>query len=707
MMKHPESVLRETGDFYAGPWLVRPSLNQLVQNGTTHRVPPRFMQVLQCLAAQPGKVVNRGALLDEVWEGVYVDDVALSQAISHLRKVLGDDPKHPRFIETIPKRGYRLIAPVAPAMPPAVPTSLPAEATPRTKKHWLSAGVALAVLVSALGLLASWFLPLGAPSAAATLLVTTLQGEERDPALSPDGQAVAFAWEEDLSNGDNYNLYVKHLNAPTPVQLTASGADDRRPTWAPDGQALAFIRLYRGQCGLFVMTLAERREQKLTNCAATNGDLPTLAWSPDGTWLAYTDRASALEPYRIFLFSIATNERRVLTSPALSTFGDYFLAFSPDGKQLAFSRTGTSVHHSQIHVIAIQDEKTRLLIDGPQYISGLTWVGKHLIFSSKREGKQGLWRVPVSGGTPEWLGYENARMPSASSKEPALVYVKASYEVNIWRVANSTVEASTSSPVPFLQSTQWDANIDVSPDGSRTVFVSTRTGQSELWMTDQTGTNAVQLTAFGENAVKHPRWSPEGHEIAFEVHADTGYQLWVIDAEHREQRLLVEGTDWHVAPNWSRDGRWVYFGSRRGWMMQIWKVAREGGEPVLVTQEGGYMAIESPEGGYLYYVRPETRPCIWRRPLAGGPESCVVRTLYSSDWRSWTIQENGLYFFQRFSQEGPVIGFFDFATEEISYVATIAKEVPPSSGLTISPDERWIYYSQMDKREGDIVLLQL
>lgn len=118
-------------DFRVGDRLVRPSLNRLVRDGEVARVEPKLMRVLVVLAERPRRVVCRSELLAEVWEARHVSDSTVTRAIATLRRLLGDDAHRPRFIETIPKRGYRLIAPVTPAAPgepevPAVESSLPA-----------------------------------------------------------------------------------------------------------------------------------------------------------------------------------------------------------------------------------------------------------------------------------------------------------------------------------------------------------------------------------------------------------------------------------------------------------------------------------------------------------------------------------------------------------------------------------------------------
>jgi TolB-like protein/DNA-binding winged helix-turn-helix (wHTH) protein len=100
--------------FQIGPWIAVPSLNTLSLNGKSVHVEPKVMEVLVCLAGRPGETISKDKLLEVVWLGTFVTDDVLTRCVSELRRVLKDDPRQSRFIQTIPKRGYRLIAPIAP-----------------------------------------------------------------------------------------------------------------------------------------------------------------------------------------------------------------------------------------------------------------------------------------------------------------------------------------------------------------------------------------------------------------------------------------------------------------------------------------------------------------------------------------------------------------------------------------------------------------
>lgn len=151
------------GEFHLGPWLVQPRLNAIVLNGQSVRLEPKVMQVLVCLARGAGDVVEKEHLIRAVWPDTFVTDDALTRCISELRKTFEDDAREARVIQTIPKIGYRLVAPVreaarpamervAPHVPPPQPTAQPAPVLsparqPRPQVLWV-VGVCLAIAMA-------------------------------------------------------------------------------------------------------------------------------------------------------------------------------------------------------------------------------------------------------------------------------------------------------------------------------------------------------------------------------------------------------------------------------------------------------------------------------------------------------------------------------------------------------------------------------
>ena len=170
MSQSPESVPRvpDLGRFRVGEWSVHQAENTLCRDTRSLRLEPRVMDVLVYLAAQAGTVVPKEELLAAVWGGAFIEEGALTQAVHSLRKVLGDDARQPHFIQTIPKRGYRLVASVTaeaaeaaevarslpqpdPTPSAAAPVAAPS-APPRSSRRWsrlLLAAIGLAAVIAA------------------------------------------------------------------------------------------------------------------------------------------------------------------------------------------------------------------------------------------------------------------------------------------------------------------------------------------------------------------------------------------------------------------------------------------------------------------------------------------------------------------------------------------------------------------------------
>jgi len=115
---NPSGARLPMDDYLVDGWLVQPSLNRVARQETSIRVRPQLIDVLTCLAQRRGAVVSKDELLATVWSDRFVAESGIARCVAELRQLLADDARQPRIIETIPKRGYRLIAPVRAAAAP-------------------------------------------------------------------------------------------------------------------------------------------------------------------------------------------------------------------------------------------------------------------------------------------------------------------------------------------------------------------------------------------------------------------------------------------------------------------------------------------------------------------------------------------------------------------------------------------------------------
>ncbi len=699
---------------WIGDWLIDPAANELKRNGNVVRLEPRAMQALLCLAENAGRPVTREELLARAWADCIVNDDSLSSAISKLRKAFGDDSKEPRFIETVPKVGYRLVAsvqrkaenngePVAASIPFPIQQPETPLAPPGNRRRWMAAGAATMLLIVAAFI---WQMRLRGDSALpvskTALPITSFPGIEISPAFSPGaGDRVAFAWRG--TKQDNWDIYVQVVGAGNPLRLTENTAVDFNPAWSPDGRFVAFSRFEKGKCEIRQVPALGGAEVKLADCEFN--EVPALAWSPDGRWLAWPDRVQTNEPFRIVLFELASSQKRVLTAPPAGTLGDLDLAFAPDSQSLAFLRSPVPGVEDAWIVKLTGGEPRRVTTDNVK-VHGVDWTpdGKHLVYASNRGGLFSLWRSAIHGGEPQSIGVGggNTDAPSVAPDGKRIAYELWQDEANIYRL--DLKQPSDAQATKLLFSTRWDWNPAYSPDGARIAFVSDRRGSSEIWTADKDGANLAQRTSFGGPLVTAPQWSPDGLQIVFDARVDGNADLWLIEQDNAQPRRLTTNAAEEIAPSFSRDGRWIYFGSNASGAWQVWKLPVAGGAPIQVTQNGGLVARESADGKLLYFTRRE-QSGLWMMPVAGGAETQLLDNLNPVDRDNWLLTAEAIYFISRPTPETPTLTRFDLATRKATALTKLSRFFY-RSGLTLSPDKTSLLFSRIDRWESDIMMLE-
>jgi Tol biopolymer transport system component len=540
--------------------------------------------------------------------------------------------------------------------------------------------------------------------------VVTEVGEKYTPSLSPDGQHLAFAWNG--GSGSNFNIYVKLVGTEEPVRLTKQASIDFDPVWSPDGRYIAFCRIQKDGTGIYIIPSlggAERRLRETLWEGWMNEILWSagrLSWSPDGKFLAYSDRASNSEAASIFLLSLDSLDVRRLTSLQHSR-GDANPAFSPDGQTLAFTRAlQESEGFQAIYTVPVSGGEEQRLASDTTHVWGLAWTpdSRHIVFADAGwlVTPGWLWEIPVHGTEQERLLFgQEGIQPSIRGNR--LVYVRQIRHFSVWRRELNSLR-SASPPNSFLSSTQMDTGLQFSPDGSKIAFESTRSGTCEVWMCRSDGSGLVQLTNF--NSVSGtPRWSPDGQQIAFDSRAAGNADIFVIASKGGRPRKLTDEPSNEVVPSWSQDGRSIYFASDRTGGWEVWKMPSTGGPAVQVTHHGGFASFESPDGAFLYYAKGLKVPGLWRIPTNGGEEVEVISSLEAGYWGYWTVVDNGIYYLDMTTK--PAIFFFDLASHHTTRMFDLenrpARHLP---GLAVSPDKNAILYTQLDALNSDIMLVE-
>jgi Tol biopolymer transport system component len=571
---------------------------------------------------------------------------------------------------------------------------------PTDRWYWLGVGAAVLVLLSAIVLWQLVRKPVEAPVEVVPLIA--MPGKQATPAVSPDGNQVAFAY-----NGQHAGLYTTLIGGEKPLQLT-DNPGDCCPAWSPDGRQIIFVRysgspaVWRSETGLpdqssersfYVIPALGGSERRLftgpvTRCGALN-------WSPDGKTIAFSEPNESRTRSRISLFSLSDLTTRRLTSPPDQHF-DCSPVFSPDGSQVAFEE---GFGGEDLFVVKVSGgDPIRLTFDNSGGSPAWTQDGREIVFSSPTGNLNSLWRIPASGGTARPIAGigENAYDPSIPRRGNQLVYQHRVHTEDIWRIELKDERHSRGSPSRFLSSRGYSRRPNISADGKKVAFESDRLGYSEIYSCESDGSNCTQLTSM-HGVSGTARWSPDGRYIVFESRTRQFYQIYVVEIASGQTRVVPTFPEAdNGAPNWSRDGQWIYFCSApHGGPFQLWKVPFKGGSPIQMTKNGGVYAIESDDRRFLYYAKYEGGVGgLWKMSLGGGEETRVLGQ--PVNWWQWVLSPTGIYFLNENAKPNGRIEFFDSATGEMTPIFDLEKPVSSYGGLALFPDGKSILYGQSD-----------
>ncbi len=587
-----------TGDFRLGDWQVQPATCRLFRGGVTVEVRAKVMDLLVYLARHPGEVVTKDHLLDDVWGTDAISESALTRTIAELRRALDDHVDHPTVLETIPKRGYRLIAPVhdVPGPPSLDGPAAAGDVRPRTvatrPASWLGAHrtmLAAAGLVMVLAAGVVLFLrtqrhETRVNTVADVARVTFEPGLQIEPSFSPDGRYLAYA----ANTEGNFDVWVRPVAGGDAIRVTSDPANDWQPDWAPDGSRILF-RSERGSGGVFVVPAFGGRERQLTDF----GYRPR--WSPDGTrflfvsallggsasgatYIGTTDgspphevRPRALEPWPGQLVgAIAPN-----------------VVWHPDGRRLSYlacscvmpgialftlDPTSGRVVRSQVDE-AVAEAVAHLRLS-PHDSEAFAWSPRgDAVYVVGYSSTLDVWKFDVRpdtlaivGGPHRITNGSGAERNLAVSRDGTRVaYAEGSADARlwVWRL-DATGSRLVGEPEPVTRPGLKVWRPDLTRDGRTLVFGVSLPGRVEE--------QELRLLGLGDKSERAlsvpvggwftPRWSRDGTRIAYR-YSSPGRSL------ERSIRVvdLKAGRDWQLtspveglsdnAFDWSADGQYV------------------------------------------------------------------------------------------------------------------------------------------------------
>lgn len=703
------------------------SSGELFRSGARVPIQDQPLQVLRLLLEAEGRVVTREQLRAALWpQDTFVDfEHGVNTAVKKLRQALADSAEDPRFVETLPKVGYRFIAavvwvpdegrnnplprvvPIAPAGLTALPRTATSEKDVRARRRWRSAilVVGLSLMAAILGYLLRPR-PHSQPNILSVVPFTTFPGFEIAPKFSPDGNQVVFSW-FGYEKEYQFDLYIKQVGRERVVPLTHHPAVFLASAWSPDGRFIAFKREAEPEAsGVYLISALGGAERKLASIKPFGGpEAIAVNWSSDSKWVAFSEAsspheiASSPEHYSIHLVNVETYEERTVQSPASECVDTLHPAFSPDGKYLA-SMCVLTEGVFRIYVQSPDGTHPRQVTDVKSSggFADLDWAADSL--SLVYAADLHLWRVPIAGGRPEQLLFaQNAESVSLARTGNRLVYAQVRHPGSIWQLEL----ASRTKPVAkkLISSTLGEGFARVSPSGKFITFQSRRSGTPEVWVCDRDGSNAVQLTSFGGAQIGPPSWSPDSTRIVFDVRVADKPELYIVSIDGGPPKQFSTSTPNASYPFWSADGQSIYFSTEPPGA--IWKAPVAGGKAVRLTGEGeeGSAPQEAGDEKRVYFYKNKAgHTHAWSASVNAGDERPV--TGMPTDI-SWVPARNGLYFINGAPRHF-ALNYFDLVTQRVRQIADLPG-LFAVWGPTLSSDRAFLF-SGIEHSEGDIFLVE-
>ena len=593
---------------------VEPARFRVLVRGVPQPIEPKAFRLLHFLIENRDRVVSKDEIFKVVWADTFVTDNALTRAIAQIRKAIGDDPRNPRYIETVQTVGYRFIADIqepaaasSPVPPLAEPTPVPVPT--RRLVYWTlpAAAMALAALALWVGAQGRGAQPDRSGIEFLPVQFSSSPGLDAMPSFSRDGALVAYA----SDRTGTFEIFVKSFDASArELQLTADGNQNLYPAFSPDGRWVAFASV-RGR-GIFRVPAIGGPVQRLTEF----GVQPV--WSPDSQTIVFRSTGSAslstTDYYwpaesSLWVVPAAGGEARRLTgTEAELDGGQSFPSFSADGAEVRF------VNHfkgeSSVWALRLADGRARKLFGSPTLTySNATFApddSRVWFVNWRLNGEIGIWQLALDPATLAPAGEPAALYPS-----PFAVPRDLSLSSDGKRLAFTAVLSDSAvltqdisegaSPITLTHEKTYRYGIvRSSADGRRVVYVAfPRNGRSRLWIVNADGSEArafgvpdvdvnygslspdnrlfaveyrnrdgrVVSYRLADGAVERLGDLPPGasqvvcsldcSRVAFHDPADNRRRLWVQEMATGTRRVLASGQEHMGFGRFSRDDKWL------------------------------------------------------------------------------------------------------------------------------------------------------
>jgi Tol biopolymer transport system component len=436
-----------------------------------------------------------------------------------------------------------------------------------------------------------------------TTQITSWSGLDIFPAISPDGNSIAYSSDHQGS----FEIYVKSFTPGSrEVQLTSDGGQNFEAAWSPDGKMIAYYSKARG--GVWVVSAQGGNAKQLTEF----GSYP--AWSPDGMFVAFQSSgisadlgsmgSGALWNTTLWTVPSQGGEAKQITQAGNPPGGHGNPSWSPDGRRLTFTTYDPA--KTEVWSVSVAGDDLKRIVEGIDSIYSPD--GKYIYFASS-----GLSKIQISA-TDEPLsepvqiataGTARLKRLSISADGKKISYGALMLKSNLWMIPLSPRTNEATGPAVALTRDTSHRNTypAISPDGSKIAYHVVRAGSKlDILIMDADGKNQTQLTTDPANDFR-ASWFPDGEQVAFTSDRQGKDKIWAINIKSGRERLLFDPDQDISFPQISPDGKQIVFNSRKDGTTNLWLAQIESGEVKQLTfdKEAIGFPCWSPDGKFLAF----------------------------------------------------------------------------------------------------------
>ena len=601
-----------------GPFTLDPAARRLWRGTERLSLPSRAIDVLAYLVAHGGRVVEKDEIIAAVWHDVAVTDDSLIHAVSVIRRALGDDRGHASFVETVPRRGYRFVAPVEVAE-----EALEARASKNDPRSWTPALVAASLVVALFaGGAFVWMRSTPVAGAAVSLQQAAPSGTTivSGGVVSPTGRHIALVAQDERTG--QTALWIREVDAAEP-RMVAGTTGASKPFFSPDGRRVAFFANGR----LIAADLTGDHAQPI---ATVRGAPAGGTWGTGGI-IVFAEWTTGLSAVAATGGPVSALTR--LDHAALDV-AHAWPQFLPDGQRLLYQIVSPDGTRSGVYVVSLDGREGRRLLD---QASAATYVEPGFLlylqngmlmaepFDVNRLRLGGRAVVLARGVAPASLAEGSG---VSASREVVAFRSSPSERQLTWVDRSGSRQGALNVPASMF-------NFRISPDGRSILAASSLTDSTGVWLVDLARRHSTQVARDGMAAI----WSPDGHRLAFTSRA--GLDLHVRQSTGDDGvEPLVSDPSTKVLNDWSRTARTIiYTRHDASTLLDLWHVPVAGGagQPLLRTSFNEAQARLSSDGRWIAYMSDSSgtqEVYVRRYPELDTPRKVSVGGGSQPQWRA-------------------------------------------------------------------------